>query len=280
VSDSDRAIASASGARIEFVTDMQTVAFPSEWYEANSEDHFWFQWRARAANAMITLLGLPRWAPLRVFDIGCGTGITGRQLGRSTSWVFDGADLNIEALNRCDAGMGRLLYYDILEKRAEFREQYDVIILFDVIEHIEHTRPFLEAVFFHLKPGGFVLVNVPALMGLFGVYDTVAGHYRRYTRRTLAEEFRSFDATVADQVYWGFSMVPLLWLRKQLLRGKNDEVETIRTGFLPPSPIAHSLLKSVMAIESTVLPRPPFGSSVMGAIRKNPPPAGSAPSQK
>ena len=191
--------------RVEFVTQVRPIAFPTEWYEANSENHFWFQWRARAAEGMIRRARLPTDRPLRVFDIGCGTGITSQQLRRRTSWEFDGADLNLEALARCDLGMGRVLYYDILEKRPELRERYDVIILFDVIEHIEHTAPFLDAVFFHLRPGGHVLVNVPALMPLYSAYDVVAGHYRRYTPRTLAEEFESFDVTVDDQMVPGDS---------------------------------------------------------------------------
>jgi hypothetical protein len=157
----------------------------------------------------------------------------------------------------------------VLEKRAEFREQYDVAILFDVVEHIEHTRPFLDAVLFHLKPGGTILVNVPALMVLFSAYDRVAGHYRRYDRKRLAEEFASLGATVVDQAYWGFSMVPLLLLRKLVLRGETSEIETIRTGLIPPSPFAHSVLKGVMTAESALLKRPPFGSSLMAAIRKN-----------
>ncbi len=254
---------------MEYVTALRDIVFPTEWYEANSEDHFWFQWRARAAGALITRLGLPTAQPLRVFDVGCGTGITARQLARTTSWVFDGADLNIEALRRCSGGLDRVLYYDLLEKRAEFRERYDVAILFDVIEHIEPTRPFLEAVLFHLKPGGTLLVNVPALMTLFSVYDKVAGHYRRYDRQMMASEFATLDATVVDQVYWGLSMVPLLLLRKLVLRGETDETQTIRTGFVPPSPIAHTALKGVMSTETTLLSRPPFGTSLLTAVRKN-----------
>ena len=183
--------------------------------------------------------------------------------------MFDGADLNVEALSRCAGDMRRVLYYDILEKHEQFRDQYDVVILFDVIEHIEHTRPFLDAVLFHLKPGGVILVNVPALMSLFSEYDTVAGHYRRYSLQTLAGEFESFDVTVVDQMYWGFTMVPLLWLRQKMLRGQTDEGEAIRTGFVPPSLLAHALLKGVMKAETSLLARPPLGSSVMSVIRKN-----------
>jgi SAM-dependent methyltransferase len=259
----------AANSHIEFVTDLQEISFPTEWYEANSEAHFWFQWRARATDALIRRLDLPVGSPLQVFDIGCGTGITCRLLGHTTSWVFDGADLNIEALTRCHAGVRRVLYYDILEKRQEFHERYDVIILFDVIEHIEHTTPFLDAVLFHLKPGGVILVNVPALMTLYGRYDTAAGHYRRYTKRTLADEFKPFDVSVVDQVYWGFTMVPLLFLRKLMQRAELSEDKTIRSGFYPPSPSAHTLLKTVMKLETGLVGRPPLGSSVLTAVRKN-----------
>jgi SAM-dependent methyltransferase len=221
------------------------------------------------ANALIRRIRLPTHTALSVFDIGCGTGITCQQLERTTEWVFDGADLNVEALNRCHARMGRVLYYDILEKAPELRERYDLVILFDVIEHIEHTRPFLDAALFHVKPGGVILINVPALMPLFGVYDTMAGHYRRYTKRTLAREFQSLDATVVYQTYWGFTMMPLLWLRKQILRGHTDDTQAIRSGFLPPSPMAHSLLKAAMTVETTLLKHPPLGTSVMGAFRKS-----------
>ena len=166
------------------------IVFPTEWYEANSEDHFWFQWRARAAAALIARLGLPTGQPLRVFDVGCGTGITARQLGADDLLGVRRRRPQLEALKRCSGGLDRVLYYDVLEKREEFRDRYDVAILFDVIEHIEPTRPFLDAVLFHLKPGGILLVNVPALMTLFSVYDKVAGHYRRYDRQMLATRVR------------------------------------------------------------------------------------------
>ena len=85
----------------------------------------------------------------------------------------------------------------------------------------------------------------------------MAGHYRRYTQQTLAQEFAPFDVTVLDQVYWGFSMVPLLWLRKQVLRGQTDEAQAIRTGFRPPSRHGACAAQRRMTVETGLLKRPP-----------------------
>jgi SAM-dependent methyltransferase len=252
---------------IEFMTQPRTIEFPDEWYEANSEDHFWFEWRAQIARTLIAAVGLPTEDVLKVLDVGCGTGITCRQLARHTRWTFDGADLNLNALRQCDLGAGRILYYDVLEKRPDFKDAYDVTILFDVLEHIEDTQPFLEAVLYHLKPGGVLLVNVPALMSVYGVYDEVAGHCRRYTKQTLAQEFCRLNTAVPTQLYWGFSMLPVLWARCRLLRGKPRD-QVIRTGFVPPHPVVHKLLRAAMVTELAVLKSPPLGTSVMCAIRK------------
>lgn len=254
--------------KVEFLTETRAMPFPNEWYDANSEDHFWFQWRGIVTRRLIERIGLAAGQPLKALDIGCGTGITCTQLARYTRWTFDGTDLNVDALAQCQLGPGRVLYYDILEKRPAFAGAYDVVLLFDTLEHIEHTEAFLEAVFFHLKPGGVLLVNVPALMGLFGRYDVAAGHFRRYTRRTLAQEFAPFDATIVDQVYWGFTMVPLLWLRRWMLRRQTDDGSVIQTGFVPPHPAIHAALKGLMTVETAILRRPPLGSSVMIAVRK------------
>jgi SAM-dependent methyltransferase len=255
---------------IEFITELRATPFPNEWYEANSEEHFWFQWRARAARILIDGIGIPAQQNLKVLDVGCGTGITCQQLAHHTQWTFDGVDLNLAALRRCDVGEGRILYYDILEERPDLADAYDVVILFDTLEHIEHTHVFLKAVFHHLKPGGVLLTTVPALMSLFGTYDRVAGHHRRYTKETLAREFAPFDVTVLDQRYWGFSMVPLLWVRRQRLRDHMSEDAVIRKGFVPPHPWVHALLRAVMTVEIHLIKRPPVGSSVMSAVRKNP----------
>ncbi len=128
-------------------------------------------------------LGVAPALPLRVLDVGCGTGVLRSQLEGITRWTVDGADLNLEALRAARAGRGTLHYYDVLEQREPFVDSYDLVTLCDVLEHVSDTGALLEATVRHLKPGGVLIVNVPALPALHGAFDEAVGHLRRYTRR-------------------------------------------------------------------------------------------------
>jgi 2-polyprenyl-3-methyl-5-hydroxy-6-metoxy-1,4-benzoquinol methylase len=87
-----------------------------------------------------------------------------------------------------------------------------LVVLFDVLEHIADTQSFLTALLAHLKPQGWVLINVPALQSLYSHYDEIVGHFRRYNRQTLVAEFRQKPLELADIRYWGMSLVPVLAL--------------------------------------------------------------------
>ena len=92
-----------------------------------------------------------------------------------------------------------------------------MVVLFDVLEHIPDTQPFLSSVIRH-QLNGFLLINVPALQTLYSKYDETVGHVRRYNKKTLLAEFSRFNIEVQDLCYWGMTMVPVLALRKLVLR--------------------------------------------------------------
>jgi SAM-dependent methyltransferase len=188
-----------------------------------------------------------------------------RQLERTSAWVTDGADLNRRGLARNQGLRGEALRYDILDRRPEFAGRYDFVLLFDVIEHIAETRPFLDAVVHHLRPGGWLFVNVPAVDRLRSSFDRVIGHLRRYDRRTLGTELASHGLDLRDVRYWGFSMLPYLVFRK-LMSGRTDPpAAVIRRGVLPPQPWMNRWILRLMAIETAWLPRPALGTSLLAA---------------
>ncbi len=264
----------AGSGGVEMVSELRPATFEDaeEWYDYASEEHFWFQWRFAAVRRLLEDLGVSIEAPARALDVGCGTGVLLSQLEALTTWVVDGADLNLRALRAASSGRGSIRYYDVEERRPAYLDSYDVITCSDVIEHIEDPTPFLDAVVAHLKPGGLLLLSVPALPGLHSAYDEAAGHVRRYTRASLSAECDGLDLEVIETRYWGLSMVPLLALRKLWVQRPGEGASVLRDGFVPPGRIAHAALRSVMRVETRLLRRPALGSSVMLAARRRPAP--------
>lgn len=84
---------------------------------------------------------------------------------------------------------------DIFEIEVEQSGQFDTILFIHVLEHIEDDRAALQHAAKLLKPGGKILIQVPALPFLFSVHDELVGHYRRYTKKIArkAIDTETFD---------------------------------------------------------------------------------------
>src|SRR5437868_2144151 len=136
--------------QIEIISPLQSYAFLESWYDLSEESHFWFKWRLEALLNQLRTLNFPLRERLKVLDVGCGIGVLRSQLEAATSWTIDATDLDYNALARVKPGRGRTLYYDILEERTALKESYDILLLFDVLEHIEQTQPIIKSLLFHL----------------------------------------------------------------------------------------------------------------------------------
>jgi SAM-dependent methyltransferase len=253
---------------VQILSQGETEPFIERWFEISDADHFWFRWRLGAALALVREIGPSLDAPLRVLDIGCGSGIVKGQLEAETAWRVDGADLDRDALARIPPGRGTVSFYDIHDRRPELAGAYDVVVLFDVIEHLRDRPRFLASALYHLRPGGTLLVNVPALGALMSRYDEAAGHVIRYDRHTLAAELSAAGVEVTRTRYWGLSLVPLLWLRKLAVARLADREQIIERGFKPPGELARRALLLAMSTELRFLRVPPLGSSVLAAGTK------------
>ncbi len=253
-----------SHVRVLTPNDEPTV-FPQEWYGLATADHFWMQWRLAAFLGLLRDMDRPLAAPLLGLEIGCGSGVLRRALEEATAWTVDGADIDRSALEASPALRGENLLYDVSTRDPRLRERYDFLVLFDVIEHVPDDRAMLADALFHLKPGGWVFVNVPALECLRSRYDDVAGHLRRYDRRSLSAALGGLDVGFVG--YWGLSLVPLLAARKVLLSATPRE-DVIRRGFSPPGRLVDGALKAVMRVETGLSAFVPAGTSLMAAARK------------
>lgn len=256
------------GSTVQVLSSVAASGFPDEWYELAAEGHFWHEWRFRAFSTQLAALGVPRDAPWHGLDVGCGHGVVRRQIEHATKWTTDGADLNLGALEQNRTRSGQALFYDIHDRREELAGRYDFALLFDVIEHLDEPVRFIASVLHHLKPGGWLFVNVPALANMHSTYDDAVGHLRRYDKRSLHAELAALPLDIRDMRYWGFSMLPYLLVRKiNTLRG-HDVATVIERGILPPQPWMEAWILRIMRIETSLLHNPPLGTSLLAAAVK------------
>jgi SAM-dependent methyltransferase len=252
---------------VEVLSPAEAIAFPGQWYDIMDADHFWMIWRTRVFLQQCRALSISTETPLAVLEIGCGYGVLRRMLEAATQWTIDAVDLNASALCHSAPGRGRTALYNIHDRAAGLAARYDAIMLFDVIEHLESPTEFLASALYHLKPGGYVFINVPALQSLYSKFDVAVGHCRRYTRQTLEAEMARAGIRKVHDRYWGLTMLPVLALRKLLVSlGGEDAGNTatvVHRGVQPPNRLANIILTGAMRFETQVIPNPPIGTSLL-----------------
>jgi SAM-dependent methyltransferase len=169
--------------------------------------HPW--WRARAALTLALLGRLGLGPPARVLDAGCGWGVTLEALERS-GFEAVGLDVSRRALERLDAPGRRLVEADLARPLPAEAGPFDAVLALDVIEHLDDDGAVIGRLGSLLKPGGVLVVSVPALPELYSEFDAVQGHRRRYTPGRLRAAFHGAPLAVERLFWWGGWMVPIL----------------------------------------------------------------------
>lgn len=191
------------------------------------------QWWYRGQRALAFALLEPALAPAarrRLLDAGCGTGYNLRALaglGRAS-----GVDLSPAALAFCRERRVEALRASVLA--LPFADgSFDVVTSFDVIYHawVSDDRAAAAELARVLRPGGLLLVRVPALRALWGAHDVEVQSRHRYTRGELVELLSGCGLRVLRATYCNSLLLPLLFARRTLDRLLAREGSDV--GFLP-----------------------------------------------
>ena len=234
--------------------------------------HFWFEGRNSIISAFIKNT-IPRRKNLSFIDIGCGTGYV-LPILEKLGFSVTGLDMYEEGLafarKRSKSPLIRADFNSVNLKR-----QYDAIGVFDVLEHIDDETIFLKNCKKTLKKNGWIFLTIPAFMKLWSRHDVVAGHKRRYTKKTLIELFSQNGFNIQKTEYFGFfHFLPLFLFKeyqnKHLESIGNDPLEITRyTMKIPPYPL-NELFKFLFLFESRIMNffSFPFGSSIILSAQK------------
>ena len=213
--------------------------------------HPW--WRARAALTMRLLNQLRIRPPARVLDAGCGWGVTLNSL-EERGYQANGMDISRRILEQLDRPDRFLIEADITKSIDHSVELYDAVLALDVIEHLDDDRSALRHLGRLTKPGGVVIVSVPALPELFSEFDTIQGHRRRYVPDILRSAFSKSGLDVERVFWWGRWMVPAIRQQRAKPRSLESEVASqvyCRYLKLPPWPLP-LIARLAFAIEEPI----------------------------
>jgi SAM-dependent methyltransferase len=225
--------------------------------------HWWY----RARREVLARLIARRIAPppgARILEIGCGTGHNLPMLARFGA--VEAIELDPAARAVASRRLGREVGAARLPELEGVPEQaFDLVALLDVLEHVEDDRAALRSIARRLKPGGALLLTVPAFQWMWSAHDVVNHHQRRYSKPTLRAAIRDAGLRVDFMGYFNSLLFPLAAAARVAGRitGKEDSDDK-----LPPAPV-NAAFEFLFGLERHAIARLPLtpGVSIAAVVR-------------
>lgn len=230
--------------------------------------HWWFIYRQNILKFVLKkyLSDLDKNA--KIVDIGCGTGANIEILNKNYENVT-GIDNNDFALEYCKAKNLKNIIKGELPDSIEIDDNsVDLILLFDVLEHIEDDEKSLSVLKNKLKDGGYILLTVPAFSFLWSKHDEGFHHKRRYSLKEIKKMLEMLDFKIIKSSYLYFLLFPII-LMIRLLK-KNFMSYSQADDFKLNNVFFNNFIVKFLFIEQCLLNYfdYPFGSSILILAKK------------
>lgn len=226
---------------------------------ALEDHHWWFEARRQILKTVLDGLRLDA-DQSAICEIGCGTG--GNLNLLASYGMLYGCEPESVALTYAQArGVGTLAQGGLPDALPFGQQQFDLVAMWDVLEHVEADAASLRAVYERLKPGGALVLTVPAYMFLWSHHDVVNHHKRRYTKRELVGKMNQAGFVISHATYFNtllFPVVAAVRLMHNAFRRKGSDLTM-------PSARLNRMLLRVFASERRWVAkrRFPFGVSIL-----------------
>lgn len=180
--------------------------------------HFWFESRSKLICWAIRKF-FPNFKDF--FEIGCGTGFVLSSIAKTFSGrQYAGSDLFVESLPYAKKRVPQADLFQIDARHIPFKEEFDLIGSFDVLEHIKEDEAVISEMHKALKPGGGLVLSVPQHAFLWSKTDDMAHHVRRYSRNELQSKLKKLGFNLLYSTSFVSLLLPLMMLSR--LRSKKE----------------------------------------------------------
>jgi SAM-dependent methyltransferase len=228
--------------------------------------HWWFVGRRAVIASALRRLPIPKRA--RILEVGCGTGgnlSLLRQFGEVSA--MDASPDAVEKAASISGGHCRIEIGECPDRVPFADERFDLICLFDVLEHVEADVKTLAILSTRLSSHGSMVVTVPAYRWLWSAHDEFLHHKRRYTLAELRAKASAAGLVPIRLTYFNTFLFPLVAVSRAWSRVmRRDAMGTA----IPPRPVNAALLR-IFAAEHMLLKRiaMPYGVSILGIFTRS-----------
>lgn len=231
--------------------------------ERLQDSHWWFRGRRATLEALMRRYDSPAGA---ILDVGCGTGANLAWL--SAFGEARGLDPAEEAVSACRA-KGLAADYGSLPDPKVPPGSVDTVTLFDVLEHVEDDAAMIRAISDALRPGGKLVMSVPAWGWLWSGHDVTHHHKRRYRAGELRAKLASAGLVPLRVSYANMLLSPPIVAARILERASRRGGQA-ESGLAPVAEPLNGLLARIFSLEAAVVPRLalPFGISIVAVAEK------------
>jgi len=209
----------------------------------------------------------------RIVDAGCGTGGLATFLRANGFGDLRLFDLSDDAVAWCRERGHDAVRASLVDLRATYpANSADVIVSNDTLCYLDPAaqEDVLRQCAAVLRPGGIVILNLPALAAFSGIHDVSVGIRQRFSRADVPRLLAANGFTVRRACYWPFLLSPLIWATRALQRRRmrRDPQFEVRSDVDLPPRVVNALFGGITRVENRVLPWKPFGSSLflVGAV--------------
>ena len=231
---------------------------------AHDSHHWWYRARRDILADYVTREAkLP--ANARILEIGCGTGHNLPMLAQFGE--VDAIEIDEAARDIASVRLGKPVGEAPLpELTGVERGAYDMVAVLDVVEHIEDDVGALKAMAECLKPGGAILIAVPAHQWMWSAHDVVNHHKRRYSKATLDAAIKQAGLKHNGLSWFNSFLFPAAVAARLAgkLMGKDDSDDS------PPPKMLNTIFEKVFRVERHLVGRVPLtpGLSILTLARK------------
>ncbi len=223
---------------------------------AHDSTHWWYRARRDILSDYLTRYGaMPKDA--RILEIGCGTGHNLPMLAQFGE--VDAIEIDPAARTIASERLGKPVGDAPLPALPGVaRGAYDLVAVLDVVEHIEDDVAALAAMKSLLKPGGKILIAVPAHQWMWSAHDVVNHHHRRYSKAGLTKAIGAAGLTPRKLTYFNSLLFPLAAAARIAgrLTGRDDSDDS------PPAKPLNTLFETIFRLERHAVGRVPLTPGV------------------